>query len=586
MVINNQIKKGIKLSTINEQIREFHQSIASRLRGVAMPEDFYPLVFLARNAQKAGETENVAKAIEFASQGDEDIANLLEVSSNRLFASVSFEELLTIMSGFDGETIDAYLKHGPIIQGVFGGEPTTPEGIAHLAFAVLDIKPGERVIDFGSGQGNFLEIVAPECPDAELVGVELSSSTFTVAKMRSKATGSRISYACKDMFCFYEDSIKNNQVDKAFSNYPWGMRTKMFSKTSNYIERVIKGQERYKRPLSADWVFNRLLVDSLKKDGAAVAVMSDGACFNGQDRSVREYFVKNGFIKAVVSLPSGVFAPYTMIRTSLVILCAGGSKGIRFVDASDLGTHSYRSCSIDETAIDTICERLNNDSEMSAFKTIEEIAMRGFDLSAKRFLGKEIVIPNGVELGSVANIRRGANISASKLDALVCDEDTGLSYLHLKNISDGYVDDELPNLSTLDPKLEKYCINDGDVLISKLGTPTFKVAVAEVPEGRKVLANGNLYVLSVDREKINPFYLVAFFSSPTGKELLAREVVGTAISNLPIKGLSAIKIPLEDAERQKVIADAFLAKTDEIKVLKLRLSRARQEITDLFDEEG
>lgn len=45
-------------------------------------------------------------------------------------------------------------------------------------------------------------------------------------------------------------------------------------------------------------------------------------------------------------------------------------------------------------------------------------------------------------------------------------------------------------------------------------------------------------------------------------------------------------MPLEDADRQKTIADAYLAKTDEIKLLKLRLSRARQELTDLFDEEG
>ena len=62
-------------------------------------------------------------------------------------------------------------------------------------------------------------------------------------------------------------------------------------------------------------------------------------------------------------------------------------------------------------------------------------------------------------------------------------------------------------------------------------------------------------------------------------------MVGTAIPNLPIRALSSIRVPLEDAERQKAVADAYLAKTDEIKVLKLRLSRARQEITDLFDEE-
>ena len=71
-----------------------------------------------------------------------------------------------------------------------------------------------------------------------------------------------------------------------------------------------------------------------------------------------------------------------------------------------------------------------------------------------------------------------------------------------------------------------------------------------------------------------------------GKELLAREAVGTSIPNVPVGALSDIKVPLAGAERQKAIADAYLAKTNEIKAPKLRLARARQEITGLFDEEG
>lgn len=567
------------------QIRDLSRVLANRLRGVSSPEELYSLVYLARTAQKAGQADNVADAIDVASQGDEDIAGLLGRSASQLAASSSFDELLGIVSSLGDEVVDAYIQNGPVPQGVFGGANTTPDGIVRLAVAALGIEPGEKVVDFGCGQGGFIEAAASRCPEAELAGVDVDSSAIAVAKMRSRVTGSKASYTRDDMFSYYEGNIQADPVDKAFSNYPWGMQTRMFSRDSSYIDRVLRGEDRYKRPQSADWVFNRLLVDSLKEGGTAVAIMSNGACFNGMDEPVREYFVKNGFIKAVVALPKGVFAPYTMIQTSLVVLCAGGSKGVRFVDASDLGTNDRRSCSIDDAAIEAILERLGSDSERSAFKTLEEIAARDFDLSAKRYLEKEIDVPNGVELGSVVNIKRGASVRAAELDALVCDEDTGLSYLNLGNISDGSIDDELPNLSSLDPKLEKYCINDGDVLISKSGAP-FKVAVAEVPEGRKVLANGNLYVLSVDRGKIDPYYLAAFFSSPSGKELLAREAVGTAIPNVPIKALSAIKVPLEDDKRQKAVADAYLAKTDEIKVLKLRLSRARQEIADLFDEEG
>lgn len=573
------------MSYNDPQIVETSWSISGRLRGALNQEDQYPLVYLARTAREKDTAGNPSQAVRLAADGDADIADFLNDVLARATVNVSLEDVVESLASFDDATLDAYLKHGPVPQGAFGGEAVTPEGVARLALAILDVQPGDKVVDYGSGQGNFLEAAASQCPESALSGVEISHRSLATAKIRSKATGSQISYARDDMFRFYEDHIAHNPVNKAFSNYPWGMRTVMLGRSSAYIEKVLKGQERYSRPSSSDWVFNRLLVDSLTSDGTAVAVMSNGACFNGSDRPVREYFVKNGFIKAVIALPKGVFAPYSVLRTSLVVLCPGGSKGVRFVDASDLGASDRRSTSIDDEAVEAILGRLAEDSERSAFKSLDEVATRDFDLSATRYLEKEIDIPNGVSLGSVAKITRGASVRAAELDALVCEEDTGINYLNLGNISDGGIDDELPNLSVLDPKLEKYCIHDGDVLVSKNGAP-FKVAVADVPEGRKVLANGNLYVLSVDREKIDPYYLAAFLASPTGKELLAREAVGTAIPNVPIRALSSISVPLEDEQRQKAVANAYLAKTDEIKVLKLRLARARQEITDLFYEEA
>ena len=120
------------------------------------------------------------------------------------------------------------------------------------------------------------------------------------------------------------------------------------------------------------------------------------------------------------------------------------------------------------------------------------------------------------------------------------------------------------------------------MLLSKTGVP-FKVAVAEVPEGRRILANGNLYVISVDKDKVDPHYIAAYLASPTGKELLARITVGTTIPSIPIKSLSTLQVPMADMKHQKEIGTAYLSKIDEIKVLKLRLQQARQEITDLFE---
>jgi type I restriction enzyme M protein len=549
-------------------------------------EGAYLLVYAMHEAATTGAATEVLKsALLEAVKEDDDVANAVGATIERLSDDSVLERLADIVFSTDKATVEAYLTQGPSSREVFGGETSTPEGVAKLALAILNVKDGDRVIDYGSGRGNFLEQAAAQCPSAVYFGVDDNSGALAIAKARSKMSGSKIQYTREDIFRYFDGSVTGNPVQKAFSNYPWGIRTKNLKRSSRYVDKVLKGQERYGRPTSADWVFNRVLVDSLNRDGIAVGIMSNGACFNGVDRPVREYFVDNGLVKAVVALPKGVFAPYTMIATSLVVLCSGGSQKVRFVDATDLGTDNRRGSSLDDGAVEAIVERLSQDSDKSATKTLTEIEARNYDLSARRYLEKEIEVPDGVPLGSVSTIIRGASVRAAELDALVCQEDTGISYLNLGDISDGTISQDLPNLSSLDKKLEKYCIHDGDVLISKNGAP-FKVAVAEIPSGRKVLANGNLYIVRVDRERIDPNYLAAFLSSPSGRELLAREAVGTVIPNVPIKALSGLTVPLEGKERQKAVADAYLAKTDEIKILRLRLERARQEIADLFDEEA
>ena len=47
----------------------------------------------------------------------------------------------------------------------------------------------------------------------------------------------------------------------------------------------------------------------------------------------------------------------------------------------------------------------------------------------------------------------------------------------LANIQNGIIDDKLPYLSSIEPKYEKYCLKNNDLILSKNGYP-YKVAVA------------------------------------------------------------------------------------------------------------
>ena len=585
-VINNHDGKEQTLLPAISSSTEVAWRVADAMRGVGgflSAVDVYSCAYLAyfiKSSDKPCASLSEAAAV---AAGDDPI---VQEAIDNAVANVDVDRFLAMTSRVSLDGLRTYLLAGPVTDSPMSGESSTPNGIVALALSILDVREGDKVVDFGSGVGGFLEHAAIAAAGARLVGVELNSAHVAAARMRAKVSGSDVAYECDDMFTYYEDVIASSKVDKAFSNYPWGMRAKHLEGRSEYLEKVLKGMSEYGRPTSADWVFNRLLVDSITEDGLAVGIMTNGAAFNGADVRVRKYFIENGWIRAAVSLPAGVFAPWTNIGTTLIVLAHGGMEGVRLVDATDLGTKERRGVTFTEEDVQVIVERLGADSEKSALVSVEELAGREYTLSANRFLQKEIKLTNPVAFGDlIVNVTRGASLRAKELDGLTCNEDTGIRYLNLGNITDGSIDEELPCLKELDPKLERYCLKTGDLLLSKNGAP-YKAAVAEVPEGQKILANGNLYIIKLNTEKMDPYYAAAFLNSPDGKETLARASKGTVIPNLPLSELRAIKLPLETAETQARVAAAYRAKLEEIGVLKLRLARAREELVDLFNEEA
>ena len=153
----------------------------------------------------------------------------------------------------------------------------------------------------------------------------------------------------------------------------------------------------------------------------------------------------------------------------------------------------------------------------------------------------------------------------------------------LANMQNGAISGDLPYLKRLDPKLEKYCIRNGNLLLSKNGSP-FKVAVAEIEEGRKLLGNGNLLIIELDESKVNPYFMLAFFDSEMGIAALKSIAVGSVIQHVSLESLKKLTVPLPSLKEQKEIAVRYQAKVDEIKMLQLRLQKAQNELKSVFGE--
>ena len=256
------------------------------------------------------------------------------------------------------------------------------------------------------------------------------------------------------------------------------------------------------------------------------------------------------------------------------------------IDATKHCQQGRRQNEFSDENIKTIIDALTTDHEYSRTISIEELRKNEYNLSLSRYAADDLGFHNGVPFESVIkSISRGAPCTASQLDEMVSDSVTNMQYLMLANIQNGIIDDRLPYLSYIDPKYERYCLKNNTLILSKNGFP-YKVAVASVRDGQRILANGNLYIIELDEEKANPYYIKAFFDSEQGHAVLKSITVGAAMPNIGVDKLKKVEIPLPPMEEQERIAQKYQATLDEIAVIKLRLEKAINKLHHIFDEES
>ena len=458
-----------------------------------------------------------------------------------------------------------------------GQEYLTPKCINQLAIEILEIEKGDTVVDNCMGIGSFIAEASKVQPEASYCGVEINHSVAAIAEMRLSLVKSDCHVVTGNAL---EDNFCGKQFNKGFSNYPFGMRIRTVSEDVGIIERINKTCPELSKGTSADWIFNYRLCEMLVPNGIGVAVMSLGGLWNTLDKPIREAFVKNGKVKAVIKLPAKLF-PNTAIPVAMIVF-GYNEGGIRFIDASNEYVEGRRQNSINSQNIATIIDALNTDSSISKLVSIEEVAENQFSFDPTRY--NEVVeeIVDGVPFETVIkSITRGAPLAARDLDDIASVLPTDYQYMMLANIKNGIIDKELPYLKEIPPRFEKYCIHKGNLLLSKNGYP-FKVAVAEPPEDKTVLANGNLYVIELDTEKVDPYYVKAFLESDQGIVQLKRITVGATIPNIGVNQLNTIQIPLIPIEEQHKMALRYQAVLDEIELLRRKIERAENSLKTIF----
>nr|WP_315050428.1 N-6 DNA methylase [uncultured Lachnoanaerobaculum sp.] len=477
--------------------------------------------------------------------------------------------------GFDAENLLAYLLFNNDLEDVFQ-EASTPRGILKLAAKILDVQENDSVLELCSAKGNFFVELALLRENLKYAGVECNMAVNFIANIRASLLDRDISLVLNDAMTYKVEK----KVDKLFANYPFMIS---IPDIEDIVKDFVDFPDNIKR-VSSDWIFNLKLVEQMKLNGRAVAIMTNGTTWNSTDRKIREYFVENGLIEATVLLPAKLL-PGTSIATTLVIF-SHGNTNIKMIDAGENFTKDGRRTILSDNDISDIMELLQKNSNKSITININEIAENDYIINASRYLEKAPEIKDGVELASIVkSITRGAQVKASYLDENRASEPTPYRYIMISNISDGdifFTDNQY--LNDIQANVKKFCIRNNSIVLTKTGSPDFKSAVVKVAEGTEILATGNMFILEIDETKVNPYYMQAFFYSEFGRALFKSIYVGSVIPTISLEKLRKLEIPLPSFEEQNIIGEKYKEELERIADLKAKLETSRKKLKQIYNK--
>ena len=86
--------------------------------------------------------------------------------------------------------------------------------------------------------------------------------------------------------------------------------------------------------------FVKYMIDSLRPNGRCGVIVPEGVLFGstGAHKELRRMLLQNNRVDAVLSLPGGVFQPYSGVKTSVLVFAKGGrTEQVMFLHASNDG---------------------------------------------------------------------------------------------------------------------------------------------------------------------------------------------------------------------------------------------------------
>ena len=467
------------------------------------------------------------------------------------------------------------------------GQFRTPRHIIDFIVAVVDPKKDETVLDPACGTAGFLissynHILAANTD-------EDGNSTLTPDERGRLAANFKGYDISPDMVRLsLVNMYLHNFVDPQIVEYD----TLTSDERWNEYADVILANPPFMSPKGGIRPHNRFSVQSKRSEvlfvdymaehltasGRAGFIVPEGIIFQSQNayKQLRKLLVEE-YLVAVVSLPAGVFNPYSGVKTSILFLdktLAKKSDHIAFFkvenDGFDLGAQRRPIEKNDlpqaQAELAEILRRLGAGEPIDDFRFMlgsvvskERIAASGdYNLSNDRYRTPILGDTNYplVPIGEIAELIRG--ITFRKSDQLDRATDDSLFVATTKAAQEtGIVEESLYHIPRSLLKDDRKLLRSGDILISTANSLRLLGRTTHVQDVNRPISFGAFMSVVRPGSKVLDKYLIQCLRTEFAFDFYLRNAnTTTNISNLNLSTLSVFQVPLPPLEvQQEIVAE-------------------------------
>ena len=323
--------------------------------------------------------------------------------------------LLKVVDGIDGLDMNNRDAMGDVYEYVLGkmaasgtnGQFRTPRHIIRMMVELMKPTLKDVICDPAMGSAGFIVESAKYLQEnykTELLkkentqhfkkgmfhGFDTDSTMLRIGAMNLMLHGA------DDPDIAYQDSLSadNTDTDKytlCLANPPFAgsVDKEIISKSLSAIAPTTK----------TELLFVALFIRMLQLGGRCASIVPDGVLFGNSKahKAVRKELVDNHRLQAVISMPSGVFQPYSGVSTAILIFTktnAGGTDKVWFYDMKADGySLDQKRTEVAENDIPDVISRFHNLSgeetrtrkEQSFLVPVDEIREKDYDLSMNKY---------------------------------------------------------------------------------------------------------------------------------------------------------------------------------------------------------